>query len=161
MSKPPIETRTRTLRLGRELALRALYALDLHGCDPIPEQTIHTPPGQVDENGLILAATDCAADIATKAAAIARHWVEGVQAEQQSHDQLIQQASPRWRIDRMGVVDRNILRIGVFELLDARIPPKDVIFDCVELAKAYGDKGTPAFVNGVLDQICRDSGIVL
>ena len=62
---------------------------------------------------------------------------------------------------RMARVDRNILRVGAFELMAGLTPPRDVIYDCVELAKRYGEKQTPRFVNGVLDQLCRNQGISL
>jgi N utilization substance protein B len=76
-------------------------------------------------------------------------------------DAIVQSASPRWKIARMAVVDRNILRIGVLELLQAEIPPKDTIYDCVALARQYGDKDSYRFVNGLLDQVCKDRDISL
>ena len=85
--------------------------------------------------------------------------VDGVVAELVKIDEEIQKVSPRWRLERMAVIDRNILREGVWELFNLQTPPIVVINACVELAKDYGEQTTPAFVNGLLDQICKDHGI--
>ncbi|MBA2664043.1 MAG: transcription antitermination factor NusB [Bradymonadaceae bacterium] len=71
----------------------------------------------------------------------------------------IQALSPRWRLDRMAAVDRNLLRLGAAEILLREIPPIITINACIELAKLYGDKSTPAFVNGLLDQFCKNHAI--
>lgn len=71
----------------------------------------------------------------------------------------IQRVSPRWKLGRMAPVDRSILRLGFWEVLHGGYPAFSVINDCVDLAKEYGEKGTPAFVNGLLDQVCRDHKI--
>lgn len=76
------------------------------------------------------------------------------------HDE-IQVLSPRWRLDRMAVIDRNILRLGVWELLTLREErPSLVISACVELGKIYGEKTSGAFINGMLDQLCKNHQIV-
>lgn len=85
--------------------------------------------------------------------------VEGVVGELERIDEEIQKVSPRWRVQRMAVIDRNILRVGTWELFHADTPAIVVINACVELAKDYGEQNTPAFVNGLLDQICKDHGI--
>lgn len=75
-------------------------------------------------------------------------------------DALIQTASPRWRLDRMPIIDRALLRIGVTELAFSEKPrPRATINGMIELAKRYGSPTTPAFVNGILDQIRRDRDI--
>jgi N utilization substance protein B len=75
-------------------------------------------------------------------------------------DSTIQAASPRWRLERMPMIDRALLRIGVSELLYADKPrPRATINGLIELAKRYGSPTTPAFVNGILDQIRRDREI--
>jgi len=69
-------------------------------------------------------------------------------------DPLIAAFASNWTIKRMGVVDRNILRLGAFELLYAKeVPPKVAINEAVELAKRYGDTESGKFINGVLDAI--------
>jgi N utilization substance protein B len=69
-------------------------------------------------------------------------------------DQRLTQAAENWRLNRMPAVDRNILRLGAYELLHTANTPQAVAFDeAIELAKRYGAAESPAFVNGVLDQL--------
>jgi N utilization substance protein B len=89
----------------------------------------------------------------------ARRLVDGVASMSSDIDALIESASTNWRIVRMPVVDRNILRMATFELkacLD--VPASVVINEAVELAKRYGEKDSRAFVNGILDRIAGDLG---
>ncbi len=82
--------------------------------------------------------------------------VQGALARQEEIDQLIREQAQNWRIERMPVVDRNILRLAVFELLEAEDVPKVVILDeAVELAKLYGSEQSARFVNGILDGLLR------
>lgn len=77
-----------------------------------------------------------------------------------SVDAAIEKASPRWRLDRMPVIDRSLLRLGATEMLAFETPrPRATINGMLELAKRYGEATTPRFVNGILDQIRRDNGI--
>jgi N utilization substance protein B len=87
--------------------------------------------------------------------------VKGVSAQLDTLNARIQALSPRWRLDRMASIDRNILRLGVWELTEQAGAPVVVLNDCIELAKEYGDKGTPAFVNGLLDQLCKNNKIAM
>ena len=75
-------------------------------------------------------------------------------------DQMIAKYATNWQIKRMAVIDRNVLRIGVFELLYADdIPPKVSINEAVELAKKYGDLESGKFVNGILDKIHKSEAL--
>jgi N utilization substance protein B len=77
-----------------------------------------------------------------------------VAAHLEELDALIARYSEHWRLERMTVVDRNLLRLAAYELLyQAKIPPKVVIIEAVELAKRFGSDDSGAFVNGILDQI--------
>ena len=72
-------------------------------------------------------------------------------------DATIAKSSDHWRLDRMNRVDRNILRIGVHEILNADgTPPRVAINEAVELAKRFATSESAAFVNGVLDRVARD-----
>ncbi len=72
-------------------------------------------------------------------------------------DSVIEKSSENWRIDRMSRVDRNILRIGVHEIIaDNDIPVRVAINEAVELAKRYGTAESASFVNGILDRVARD-----
>lgn len=79
----------------------------------------------------------------------------GIAKDLDTIDNKITQYATNWQIKRMAVIDRNILRLGVFELLYAGgdIPPKVSINEAVELAKKYGDLESSKFVNGILDKI--------
>jgi len=80
--------------------------------------------------------------------------VEGVVRRLEEVDDLIRKASLNWRIDRMATVDRNILRLATFELMEvADTPMKVVLNEAIELSKRYGSEDSSAFVNGVLDKI--------
>lgn len=78
---------------------------------------------------------------------------------QQRVDAMIVAASPKWRLERMPLIDRTILRMGVAELLGEKPRPRATLNGMIELAKLVGGEGTPAFVNGILDQIRRNLNI--
>jgi transcription antitermination protein NusB len=89
-----------------------------------------------------------------EARAIAERLARGAQAKAEALDAEIAEAATNWRLDRIAPVDRTILRLGVYELGDETGTPVAVVIDeAVELAKRFGDEGSPAFVNGVLDAI--------
>ncbi len=73
-------------------------------------------------------------------------------------DAGIEAASDNWRIERIGTVERNILRIGLAEILDESVPVRVAINEAVRLAHWFGGQKTPAFVNGVLDSLARQNG---
>jgi N utilization substance protein B len=85
--------------------------------------------------------------------------VRGVEETLESVDERITKASTHWRLERMARVDRNVLRLGTWELLHRRDVPRAVILDeAVELAKEFGTEESSAFVNGVLNRIADDLG---
>lgn len=80
--------------------------------------------------------------------------VHGVMDRREALDQLIESHSSNWKLSRMAGVDRNLLRIAVFEMLDcADIPAKVSINEAIELAKKFGTEDSGAFINGILDSI--------
>lgn len=84
---------------------------------------------------------------------------DGVVAHLTEIDAKISAAAENWRLSRMPTVDRNVLRLGAFELLFMQDTPAPVAFDeAIELARRYGTADSPAFVNGVLDRIRQESG---
>jgi transcription antitermination protein NusB len=85
--------------------------------------------------------------------------VRGIAAELEATDALIRSASKNWRLERMTRVDRNVLRMGAFELKHRQDVPRAVVLDeAVEIAKRFGNEESGAFVNGVLDRIADDCG---
>lgn len=89
----------------------------------------------------------------------AERIVEGVAGELEAVDAAIRTASTNWRLERMARVDRNVLRLGAWELLKRDEVPRAVILDeAVELAKRFGSEDSGSFVNGVLDRIAENVG---
>ena len=86
----------------------------------------------------------------------ARALVEGAAAHREEIDQLIRGQADNWRLERMPAVDRNILRLAVYELLHQPDVPKLVVLDeAIELAKKYGSEQSSRFVNGLLDGLLK------
>ncbi len=138
-------------RRAREFALKALYQADVSGGSPSDAL-----------EGLFAALLDAASD---EKPAVAEEVdfsqrVVGCVAERAVEiDELIEQASKNWRIARMPVVDRSILRMATGEMLLVNDVPISVsINEAVELAKTYGEKESRAFVNGILDRIASILG---
>jgi len=85
--------------------------------------------------------------------------VRGTASRRAEIDEAIRSVSEHWRLERMACVDRNIIRLAVFELMTLPdVPRKVTLNEAVELAKRFGDEASPAFVNGVLDRIANDLG---
>lgn len=88
----------------------------------------------------------------------AQKLVRGVEEKREKLDELLDKYAIGWPVERMSVVDRNILRLGLYELMFLReeIPPSVAINEAVELAKIFSTEEASAFVNGILDTIRRD-----
>jgi N utilization substance protein B len=128
---------------AREAALQILYGMDVSGEDA--ERAIK-------RYWATLGAGEEPSDFANS-------LVRGCTAQREAIDDIIARTSQHWRVERMAKVDRNILRLGTYELKSVPDVPRNVTLDeAVELAKRYGDAESPAFVNGVLDHIARDIG---
>ncbi len=85
--------------------------------------------------------------------------VKGVEEHESEIDRVIEQYAPEWPIQQITIVDRNILRIGVYELRFTKdIPPKVAINEAIELAKSFGGESSGRFVNGVLGAVYKDMG---
>ncbi|MBI4092782.1 MAG: transcription antitermination factor NusB [Candidatus Kerfeldbacteria bacterium] len=85
--------------------------------------------------------------------------VKGVEQNQAEIDKVVERYAPEWPIQQITIVDRNILRIGVFELKFVKdIPPKVAINEAIELAKSFGGESSGRFVNGVLGAVYKDMG---
>jgi N utilization substance protein B len=88
----------------------------------------------------------------------AESLAESVLHEKDELDRLAAEAADNWRIDRIAAVERNILRIGIHELLLGAVPAKVAIDEAVQLAHWFGGAKAPAFVNGVLDRVAHSLG---
>jgi len=130
-------------RRARELAVQVLFHLEYTPGDP--EAAFST----VSESfSMPLAAHE-----------FAKQLVLGVCEHLETIDRMIQKASRNWRLERMSRVDRNILRIGAFEVAYLKdIPAKVSIDEAVELGKRFGSRDSGSFINGILDNIFNPSG---
>jgi N utilization substance protein B len=144
----------RTRRSARRLALDVLYEAEIR--EQLPVEALASRRvddwvgGAADDGGR----TEVHAP---EALAYARSLVEGVQAHQADIDALIASYSDRWTLQRMPVIDRNLLRIGLYELLWGQdIPVAVAINEAVELAKALSTDDSGRFVNGLLGRIAED-----
>jgi N utilization substance protein B len=89
----------------------------------------------------------------------AREIIEGVQSNLKEIDEKIKLSSANWKLFRMSIIDRNILRIACYEILfRPEIPGNVTINEAVELAKKFGGEDSGAFINGILDHIAREAG---
>ena len=132
--------------LGRIIALQTLYELDFRrdagdvssSLDDILSRNIARYQDMVDDKDFI------------------RRLVNGVSQSQDSLDTILGPIAPEWPIDQIARMDRVVLHIGLYELQqDAEVPPKVVINEAVELAKAFGGENSSKFVNGVLGTFYR------
>ncbi len=129
-------------RKSRELALQALYQWD------ITKQDAFKITVQLSEHFSAEKGKD----------EFAERIVLGVLEHLQELDRLIERYSEHWRLDRMTVIDRSILRIATFEFLYCEdIPPKVTLNEAIELGKQYGSDDSGSFINGILDQIQKEA----
>ncbi|PLV60140.1 transcription antitermination factor NusB [Thermotoga sp. KOL6] len=92
-----------------------------------------------------------------KAKSDARRYIRGIKENLEKIDELISRYLERWTLDRLSAVDRNILRLGCYELLYEKDVPIEVTIDeAIEIAKRYGTENSGKFVNGILDRIAKE-----
>jgi len=128
--------------------MQTLYEWDFRGCadkdlDALIEKNIQEFGPGMDDSSFVFA------------------LVKGVIANQGKVDPIIEKCAPEWPIEQVTVVDRNILRLGIYELLFGNyeeVPPKVAINEAIELAKSFGGESSGRFVNGVLGTIYRELG---
>jgi transcription antitermination factor NusB len=124
--------------MAREIALEITYQLDLRGREVMEELESYLSERTQKE------------DIKN----FSRELVLGVYQRQSELDKIIVKISRNWEMSRMAVIDRNILRIAVYELVfRTDIPPKSSINEAIDIAKKYGSKDSGSFVNGILNMV--------
>ena len=144
-------------RQGRELALKILYSLPDHEGGTLDEvftdfwrnfRFSDDVLGEADEvQGQV---------VAPQARQFAEQLVAGVAEQLERIDRLITDQADNWGLDRMARVDLALLRLATYELLCASdVPANVVINEAIEIGKRFGTKETPAFINGILDQVAR------
>jgi N utilization substance protein B len=129
-------------RKARELALQLLYQLDVQGED--------NPQPHLDDFWL-------RHPVDREARDFAESLVRGTKTHEAEIDELIARYAENWELDRMAVVDRNILRQGIFELRwTSGVPPKVAINEALEVAKKFSTQESSRFINGILDRIHKE-----
>lgn len=130
--------------LARSIAMQSLFEWDFHGkkkeaLEAIVSRNLREFAPGLDDEGFT------------------REIVEGVVSRMEEIDGFITQYAPEWPIEQITNVDRNVLRIGIYELIFApEIPSKVAINESIELAKSFGGESSGKFVNGVLGAILKD-----
>ena len=159
-------------RISREMAVQMLYQSDLGGSTlpqifhsfDLAEYVTREEPGEKKRDGQEPAPSreDERADYmrrkrqAEEAFAFAQGLVKGTLDNREQVDALIREQADNWRLERMPPVDRNVLRLAVFEMLYETDTPKLVIVDeAIELAKKFGSEQSGRFVNGLLDGLLK------
>ncbi len=130
---------------ARALALQLLYAWD------------ETGEGRGDPRAF-WAAICAARGSRPQVEARALDLAEAVLAGRARFDGVLRHAAENWRIERLAVVDRNVLRLALAELEEGAVPTKVVIDEAIRLERWFGAARSPAFVNGILDRVARESG---
>jgi transcription antitermination protein NusB len=127
-------------RRVRELALQVLFAWDAHGQD--------------DAEMASRVTHDASDDPALRQRAV--EFARGAWSTREVADNWVHRLAPQWPPRRQPGVDRNILRLAIWELTSSPTPPKVIIDEAIELAKSFSTEHSPAFVNGVLDAVLRE-----
>ncbi|MCA9173498.1 MAG: transcription antitermination factor NusB [Planctomycetales bacterium] len=127
---------------AREVALQVLYQIDLQpdsnleDLDRFVRERLHEHRDSVE---------------------FCRSLIQGVRRNRAELDQMIEEIAEHWSIARMAATDRNVLRIGAFELVYTQIPGQVVINEAVELARRFGTRQSGPFVNGLLDRVLKQT----
>lgn len=134
--------------LSRSIAMQVLYEWDFKGKDQkrlkeIVDRNLKEFGPGLEENDFV--------------------WqiIDGVIKNLNKIDKVIEKSAPEWPIDQITIVDRNVLRIGLYELLFGNrdeVPPKVAINEAIELAKSFGGESSGKFINGVLGTVYREIG---
>jgi N utilization substance protein B len=131
-----------TRRKARVIALQALFEVDSVGHDVGGVVSQRVAEASLSEDGAVFV------------------WelVEGVLTNKDRIDSMIQTYAPAWPVAQLAIIDRNILRLAIFEILfNNKVPTKAAINEAVELAKTFGSDNSPKFINGVLGTVSAQS----
>ena len=130
---------------SREAALQVLFALDLRRAKEESEPQAQEVFDEVAAHF----------EMQEAAKAFAKELVCGTAEHAEAIDASLREAARNWRLERMAVVDRNVLRLATYELMYSDTPVAVVLDEAVRMAKRFGDDPSPRFVNGVLDGVAR------
>jgi N utilization substance protein B len=141
-------------QLARRLAIQALFEVDSvdHRPGDVIDARLANP--EPNENG-----DDPEVVVSSEAADFLRFLVAGVVKNREALDKIIARYAPEWPVDQLAIIDRNVLRLALFEIgcSELHTPSKVVINEAIELAKRFGSDNSPRFVNGVLGAALHDA----
>jgi N utilization substance protein B len=130
-------------RKSRELALQSLYQAEMNGGEVVDQFAVMCDNFHNAKN----------------AVPYAKDLLLGIKKNLSSIDELIKQYAKNWRADRMSVIDRNLLRIGVYEVCFAEdVPATVAINEAIEIAKRFSTDDSSSFINGILDAVSDGEG---
>lgn len=130
-------------RHAREIALQLLYEIEMKGSEPRAVLDLYWK-GQAEEAN-------------AEVRPFATDLLEGTYRNRKEIDEIIEKHSLHWKLVRMAVVDRNILRLAVYELLYLHdIPTSVILNEAIEIAKKFGTEDSGAFINGILDKVAKE-----
>lgn len=137
-------------RIAREIVVQSLYQIEMNGVTGDEAVNIVMEEARQDN--------EIGTDVAelAKIDAFTRELVKGVQDKLETIDQSLVVYLTGWQVDRLSRVDRQILRLAVYEMMFQDVPPKVVINEAIELAKHFGLEENGKFVNGVLGRMLRE-----
>ncbi len=130
---------TGTRRKARSTALQTLYEIDSvrRDADAVVERLL------------------AEVNFSEENKSFTRELVHGVVKNKSEIDQNIKKFAPAWPLEQLAIIDRNVLRLAIFEILfDNKVPVKVAVSEAIELAKSYGSENSSKFVNGVLGSVC-------
>lgn len=140
--------RTRVETRARARALQALYAWDVRGGGVVDARGLRRTAGHVWDDLHVLPDERARASV----------LIETVAADGEAIDAELRDVTTNWRLERLGAIERSVLRLGAAELQRGDTPPRVVIHEAVRLAERYGSEQSARFVNGVLDALARRTG---
>jgi N utilization substance protein B len=147
-------------RRARELALQVLYAIDLGSGGARRRDEDPQAPAQADRRAAAgpdetFDAVAANFEMPEGARDFARELVQQVHGHLEELDASIGHHSANWRVERMAAVDRNILRLGTYELAHTATPAPVILNEAVDLARRFSHEPSPSFVNGILDAVAH------
>ncbi len=156
---------------AREVALQALFAMELQNRparkgtgeeggegskDDIGSELAARPPALLATGDVVFEGLVDHFEMPTAAKEFARELVVQISGRYESLDAVVSSHAKNWRVSRMAIVDRNILRLATYELIHTATPAAVILDEAVELARRFGAEASPPFVNGVLDAVAKE-----
>ena len=144
--------------IARSIAMQVLYELDFwckEGSFDLRASKLYKDRTKIMNKNIKEFSPDL------KETSFIKDLLDGVLDQQEKIDAVIEKSTPDWSLDQLAMVDRNVLRIGIFELLWGNrdeVPPKVAINEAIELGKKYGGESSGKFINGVIGAIYKEIG---